>query len=187
MYNSYGPYDVETRAKYVEDKLKELYEDPFFVADSIKIMPLSDCLSVAYQNKIIASITIVDALWENTNQNDLATKYINIIKNVITKYKEQNSLKAVLIRLGELCLVLLIAFVLIWSINKLFRFLRRLIINSEHLYIKDISLFCFRNRAWYPENYRFSPRMGSYYLCTNTYYALCACISNYISSSARLR
>ena len=132
MYNSYGPYDVETRAKYVEDKLKELYEDPFFVADSIKIMPLSDCLSVAYQNKIIASITIVDALWENTNQNDLATKYINIIKNVITKYKEQNSLKAILIRLGELCLVLLIAFVLIWGINKLFRFLRRLIINSEH-------------------------------------------------------
>lgn len=140
MYNSYGPYDVETRAKYVENKLKELYEDPFFVADSIKIMPLSDCLSVAYQNKIIASITIVDALWENTNQNDLATKYINIIKNVITKYKEQNSLKAVLIRLGELCLVLLIAFVLIWGINKLFRFLRRLIINSEHRFLTGIKI-----------------------------------------------
>ena len=140
MYNSYGPYDVETRAKYVEDKLKELYEDPFFVADSIKIMPLSDCLSVAYQNKIIASITIVDVLWENTNQNDLATKYINIIKNIITKYKEQNSLKAVLIRLGELCLVLLIAFVLIWGINKLFRFLRRFIINSEHRFLIGIKI-----------------------------------------------
>ena len=65
----------------------------FFVADSIKIMPLSDCLSVAYENKIITGITIVDALWENTNQNDLATKYINIIKNVITKYKSKTASK----------------------------------------------------------------------------------------------
>ena len=30
LYSSYGPYDVDTRVKYIEDKLKEIYEDPFF-------------------------------------------------------------------------------------------------------------------------------------------------------------
>ena len=46
LYTSYGPYDIDTRVKYVEEKLKELYNDPYFVADSIKIKPAGDYLSV---------------------------------------------------------------------------------------------------------------------------------------------
>ena len=43
-------------------------------------------------------------------KTELAQRYANIIKNTIVKYKEQNSLKSVLIRLAELLLVLFIAF-----------------------------------------------------------------------------
>ena len=83
---------------------------------------------------------MVDAMWENTTQEDLASRYANAIKSTIVKYKEQNSLKSVMIRLGELLLVLLIAFVLVWGINRLFEFLRKVAINSEHRFLTGIRI-----------------------------------------------
>ncbi|WP_315100135.1 mechanosensitive ion channel family protein [Capnocytophaga sputigena] len=140
LYTSYGPYDIDTRVKYVEEKLKELYNDPYFVADSIKIKPTGDYLLVMYNEKIITRVTIVDALWENSSQTELAQRYANIIKNTILKYKEQNSLKSVLIRLAELLLVLFIAFILVWAINRLFDFLKKIALNSEHRFLTSIRI-----------------------------------------------
>ena len=140
LYTSYGPYDIDTRVKYVEEKLKELYNDPYFVADSIKIKPAGDYLSVMYNDKTITGVSIVDALWENSSQTELAQRYANIIKNTIVKYKEQNSLKSVLIRLAELLLVLFITFILVWAINRLFDFLKKITLNSEHRFLTSIRI-----------------------------------------------
>ena len=140
LYTSYGPYDIDTRVKYVEEKLKELYNDPYFVADSIKIKPAGDYLSVMYNDKTITGVSIVDALWENSSQTELAQRYANIIKNTIVKYKEQNSLKSVLIRLAELLLVLFITFILVWAINRLFDFLKKITLNSEHSFLTSIRI-----------------------------------------------
>lgn len=140
LYTSYRPYDIDTRVKYVEEKLKELYNDPYFVADSIKIKPAGDYLSVMYNDKTITGISMVDALWENSSQTELAQRYANIIKNTIVKYKEQNSLKSVLIRLAELLLVLFIAFILVWAINRLFDFLKKITLNSEHRFLTSIRI-----------------------------------------------
>ena len=140
LYTSYGPYDIDTRVKYVEEKLKELYNDPYFVADSIKIKPAGYYLSVMYNDKTITGVSIVDALWENSSQTELAQRYANIIKNTIVKYKEQNSLKSVLIRLAELLLVLFIAFILVWAINRLFDFLKKITLNSEHRFLTSIRI-----------------------------------------------
>ncbi|WP_424653526.1 mechanosensitive ion channel family protein [Capnocytophaga sputigena] len=140
LYTSYGPYDIDTRVKYVEEKLKELYNDPYFVADSIKIKPAGDYLSVMYNDKTITGVSMVDALWENSSQTELAQRYANIIKNTIVKYKEQNSLKSVLIRLAELLLVLFITFILVWAINRLFDFLKKITLNSEHRFLTSIRI-----------------------------------------------
>ena len=140
LYTSYGPYDIDTRVKYVEEKLKELYNDPYFVADSIKIKPAGDYLSVMYNDKTITGVSMVDALWEDSSQTELAQRYANIIKNTIVKYKEQNSLKSVLIRLAELLLVLFITFILVWAINRLFDFLKKITLNSEHRFLTSIRI-----------------------------------------------
>ena len=140
LYTSYGPYDIDTRVKYVEEKLEELYNGLYFVAASIKIKPAGDYLSVMYNDKTITGVSIVDALWENSSQTELAQRYANIIKNTIVKYKEQNSLKSVLIRLAELLLVLFITFILVWAINRLFDFLKKITLNSEHRFLTSIRI-----------------------------------------------
>lgn len=140
LYTSHGPYDIDTRVKYIEDKIQTLYDDPFFTPDSIQLKPLGEYLNIMYKKNSIAGITMVDAMWENTTQEDLASQYANAIKSSIVKYKEQNSLKSVMIRLGELLLVLLIAFVSVWGINRLFEFLRKVAINSEHRFLTGIRI-----------------------------------------------
>lgn len=140
LYTSHGPYDIDTRVKYIEDKIQTLYDDPFFTPDSIQLKPLGEYLNIMYKKNSIVGITMVDAMWENTTQEDLASRYANAIKSSIVKYKEQNSLKSVMIRLGELLLVLLIAFVLVWGINRLFEFLRKVAINSEHRFLTGIRI-----------------------------------------------
>lgn len=140
LYTSHGPYDIDTRVKYIEDKIQTLYDDPFFTPDSIQLKPLGEYLNIMYKKNSIVGITMVDAMWENITQEDLASRYANAIKSTIVKYKEQNSLKSVMIRLGELLLVLLIAFVLVWSINRLFEFLRKVAINSEHRFLTGIRI-----------------------------------------------
>ncbi len=140
LYTSYGPYDIDTRVKYIEDKIQTLYDDPFFTPDSIQLKPLGEYLNIMYKKNSITGITMVDAMWENTTQEDLASRYANAIKSTIVKYKEQNSLKSVMIRLGELLLVLLIAFVLVWGINRLFEFLKKVAINSEHRFLTGIRI-----------------------------------------------
>lgn len=140
IYTSYGPYDADVRVKNTQDRLNELYDDPFFIPDSVKVKPQGDYLGVVYKEKQIPSVSIVDALWENTTQPALANKYASTIKNTIVKYKEQNSLKNILIRLSELCLVLFIAFILVWGINWLFRFLRRLAVSSQGRFVSGIKV-----------------------------------------------
>lgn len=140
LYSSYGAYNIDTRVKYIEDKLKELYNDPLFITDSIKIKPLGDYLAITYKGKTIAGITAVDALWENSTQAELAQKYADVIKNTIAKYKDENSLKSILIRLGELLLVLFIAFVVVWAINQLFDSLKKIALNSEHHFLRGIRI-----------------------------------------------
>ena len=140
LYTSHGPYDIDTRVKYIEDKIQTLYDDPFFTPDSIQLKPLGEYLNIMYKKNSIVGITMVDAMWENTTQEDLASRYANAIKSSIVKYKEQNSLKSVMIRLGELLLVLLIAFVLVWGMNRLFEFLRKVAINSEHRFLTGIRI-----------------------------------------------
>ena len=135
LYSSYGLYDIDTRIKYIEDRLKSVYEDPFFAADSIKTAPMGEYIAVEYKNTPIIGVTMVDALWENTTQTDLAKRYAEIVKHNIVKYKEQNSLKNILIRLGELTLVLLLAFLLFFAIERLFHFLKNFISNSEHRFL----------------------------------------------------
>ena len=100
LYTSYGPYDIDTRVKYIEGKLNELYKDPSFIADSIKVKSSGDYLAVVYKDKIITGVTIVDALWEDSTQSELANRHSKIIRDIIVKYREQNSLKTIIIRIG---------------------------------------------------------------------------------------
>lgn len=140
LYASYAPYSIETRKKYVEEKIELLYKNPFFKADSIKVRNSGDYLSITYENDVISGITIADALWENSTPDDLASSQAQKIKDVIVKYRIQNSLKNKLLRIGEFILVIGFTIGIIWGINRFFNFLKNWSISSKRRFLKGIKI-----------------------------------------------
>ncbi|MDO4228610.1 MAG: mechanosensitive ion channel [Capnocytophaga sp.] len=140
IYTSYAPYSIETRKKYVEEKINDLYKNPFFNADSIKIKKSDDYINITYQKEIISGVTISDALWANTTAENLANKQAKKIKEVIAKYKVQNNLPNTLSRIGEFLLTIGISVGLIWFINYLFRYLKQWILSPKRRFLKGVKI-----------------------------------------------
>lgn len=140
LYASYAPYSIETRKKYIEEKMEILYKNPFFNADSVKIKKTGDYLSIAYENEIISGITLVDALWENTTPDDLAHSQAQKIRDVIVKHRVQNNLKNSLLRIGEFVLVIGFAIGMIWGINRFFNFLKNSALSSKRRFLRGIKI-----------------------------------------------
>lgn len=140
LYASYAPYSIETRKRYVEEKIEALYRNPFFNADSIKVKKTGDYLNIVYENDIISGVTIIDALWENSTPDDLANSQVQKIKNVIIKHRTQNNLKTNLLRIGEFILVIGFAVGIIWGINRFFNFLKNRAISSKRRFLGGIKI-----------------------------------------------
>lgn len=140
VYDAHALYSAETRVKHTEEKMELLYENPFFNPDSLTIRKTDDFISVVYKNEIIAGVTQVDALWANIPIEKLAQKQADSIKKTITKHKELNSWKNIFLRIGEFVLVISFTFLVIWTVNRFFRFLKSLCVNTQHRFLNGLKI-----------------------------------------------
>lgn len=140
IYTSLGPYDAQTRANNLEEKLQQLYKKPFFFSDSIKVENSNNFWNVTYQGENLSGITLTDALWTNTTPEELAKSQAHIIKEVIAKHRQQDSLKNNLFKIAELLLIIGIAILIVWGINRLFRFVKTILIRPENRFLNGIKI-----------------------------------------------
>lgn len=140
IYTSLGPYDAQARAGNLEEKLQLLYKKPFFFADSIKIKSSNGFLNITYQEENLSGITITDALWADTTPEKLADTQSKIIKESIVKHRQQNSLKNTLFKIAELLLIIAIAGLIVWAINKFFRFVKNILLTPKNRFLNGIKI-----------------------------------------------
>lgn len=140
IYAPYAPYGIDTRKRYVEEKMMVLYENPFFNPDSIKVKNLDEYVSITYQGDVISGVSMVDALWANTSPENLANEQAKKIKDVIVKYKTQNSLKNILLRIVEFLLIIAVTLGILLAINRFFRFLKNWSISPKRRFLKGIKI-----------------------------------------------
>lgn len=140
IYAPYAPYGIDTRKRYVEEKMMALYENPFFNPDSIKVKNLDEYVSITYQGDVISGVSMVDALWANTSPENLANEQAKKIKDVIVKYKTQNSLKNILLRIVEFLLIIAVTLGILLAINRFFRFLKNWSISPKRRFLKGIKI-----------------------------------------------
>lgn len=119
IYTKVGALKPQGRAQAISEKIKRLYDDDFFQADSIKVVDWENSLDITYQEIILMSVNDMDALWFDQSKEDLAKNYVTTIRNSIQYHKDENSLIKLLTRIGLVLLVVAIFCFLIWSINKL--------------------------------------------------------------------
>ncbi len=140
IYSSLGPYDAYTRAEKLEESLKLLYQKPFFFPDSILVKDSNGFLNITYHKEILSGVTITDALWANTTPKDLAEAHAKTIKEAVVKHRQQNSWKNNLFRIAELLVIIGLALLIVWVINRLFRVIKTAFLTNKNRLLNGIKI-----------------------------------------------
>jgi small-conductance mechanosensitive channel len=140
IYTSLGPYLPEERKQNIEGKLVKLYKKPFFFQDSIVLKNANGFINISYQNEIINGVSASDALWAGVSLDSLAKFQATTIKQAILKQREAHSLKNNLIRIGELLLIITFLIVIVWGINRIFRYLKTKLTDENRFLSKGIKI-----------------------------------------------
>lgn len=140
VYTKLGAFAPKARAIAIVDKIKTLEKDFFFKPDSLQTSESEQSIDLFYKDLIILSITDKDAIWMGTTKEELANNYKSKIKNAIEKYRDETSIKTILTEIGLAILVILIGWVIIYFVNRLFRWTKQKIHNAKGKYVNGIKI-----------------------------------------------
>ncbi|MDE7160000.1 MAG: mechanosensitive ion channel family protein [Muribaculaceae bacterium] len=145
LYAPFGAYSPEDRATRIADTIMKIAGAGRLSRDSVYTRENEEYVDIMYGDRILMSVTLQDALWQNTSQKKLAENYGRIIDAKIDYLRKENSFWQILRRAGLFVAVLVIQYLVFKLINYLFRRLRRRIIRFKQqrlkpLYIRDYEL-----------------------------------------------
>lgn len=140
IYSSLGPYSPEKRANDITVKLMSLYEDRNFNKDSIKVNEFLDLINISYGTNIITSVSLIDAMWVDMEQDSLALDMARIIGDKVAFFKEKNSFKNTIYKFGIFALIIVLAFSIIYLVGKVFRYILKRVIHSERAFLNGIKI-----------------------------------------------
>ena len=136
-----GSFSARERATAINLRIKKLYRDPFYTADSLKIIESENGYDILYKNEtLILSVTDLDALWLNKDNKLLAIDYLTKIKKEIANENKTNSLNNWLKRLGLVALIILGLGISIFFINKLVKRFTQFFSKNQEQYLNAFTI-----------------------------------------------
>ena len=146
VYNRIGGFTPRDRSIAISGRIREIGEGYDFSLDSFHIEKGFNTNEIFYGDKVVMSVLLSDALWNNQAVDSLAIFNLKKITNAISKYREVNSTPNRLKRLGWIILVLIFMGLLIFFISKIFKYTKKWLESHlengiNGLKIKDYTLF----------------------------------------------
>jgi len=138
VYAKMGSFSPKERADALNTRLMNLSKDYFFNGDSLKVIPGDLTTDIMFKENVIKSVSEMDAVWENSTREILAEKYRTIISVAIKKYKTENSWQSMVRDISLAALVIALFFVIIYSITRLFRWIKNKLENQKGNKIKGL-------------------------------------------------
>lgn len=133
VYNKVGSFSAESRAQAISDRIEKLYENAFFVADSLKIISSDVSLDIIYEKDfVIMAILDADAKSENMPATAVANRNLTAIKKAILFQNENNSLLPK--RLGLTALLILILGLILVFVGRFFNKARLYLSRNKEKY-----------------------------------------------------
>lgn len=123
IYSKLGSFSAKDRSDAITTRIKNLAAQFRFKGDTLTISEAETTVDLVYKESIIMSISENDALWNNTTKQELAKKYHRIISDAINNYLNETSTNTLAKEIGMALLVLIIMFILIFYLKKLFRWI----------------------------------------------------------------
>lgn len=139
LYTSFGSFSAQERAKATTVRINKLYHDDFFDPDSLLAVQGENSYDIVYQNdRVILSVSDLDALYQNKEPQQLENEYLQLIKGNLQAKRQANSLLHILERIGMVVLIIMGVFLVIWGINRLFAAVSRKVFLKRETYFKGI-------------------------------------------------
>ncbi|WP_295937698.1 hypothetical protein [uncultured Alistipes sp.] len=121
IYTNMGSFTPNERATLNSQKISKTAKLYSMKNDSLFIVDGVATSNIMYRETILASVTDTDALWMDTERQQLAKMYAQQIVSAIGAYKKSIGLLNVLKMIGLCALVLLVQFGLLKGVSVLFR------------------------------------------------------------------
>jgi small-conductance mechanosensitive channel len=151
IHSRIASYTAADRAANISKHIVKVYDDPFFSPDSLKITQTIEGAEITYNNDfVIMMVTNIDALYYNKEAFQLASEYLEIIKQSIVEERNTNSISNLLLRFGKVALIFAGLILLIFLINRLFRLISNLITSKREKYLKGLKIN--KIKLFSPEN-----------------------------------
>jgi small-conductance mechanosensitive channel len=140
IYAKIGSFSPKERAAAITGRIKVLGDNYAFSADSLKILPSENALDIVFGETTILSVTEDDALWTDISKHELAKGCVKIIGDEITRYRSETSFSTLAKEIGIAILVLAVLILLVYLMNKLFRWTASKIQSQHEKSIKGIKI-----------------------------------------------
>ena len=140
LYTKRGGYTPLQRAEMIDAAIMQLGKRFTLHPDSVYIESSDIVTDLMYGNKVIASFTDQDGLWEGRSRGQLATDKRKIVVQKLKELKEEHSLWQLGKRILYFVLVLAGQYLLFWLTGWLFRKLKVRIQKLKDTRLKPISI-----------------------------------------------
>jgi hypothetical protein len=140
LYTKRGGYTPLQRAEMIDATIMQLGKRFTLHPDSVYIESSDIVTDLMYGNKVIASFTDQDGLWEGRSREQLATDKRKIVVQKLKELKEEHSLWQLGKRILYFVLVLAGQYLLFWLTGWLFRKLKVRIQKLKDTRLKPISI-----------------------------------------------
>lgn len=140
FYAKRGGVSAHDRAENAVNLILKIGKDLSLKTDSVYLFTSEYQTDIMYGEKVILSVTDQDALWMNTDRDELAKQYRSAVHDKILSLKKEHSILQIAKRVGLFILVLVVQYFLFKLTNYLFRKLRRRIIWLKQNKLKSITI-----------------------------------------------
>lgn len=140
IYNRSGVFNASQRASEFTKRIIELEENFEPDYDSLAVVSSEQTSEIYFGDRIIVSVSEMDALWNDTSRDELSDTYLRIITGAIQKHREETGW---LILLKQIFLALLVIFIQYWLIKLGYKYFGKLdlfIADQKDKRIKSISI-----------------------------------------------
>lgn len=144
---SFGAFTPEQRARGLAERLDRLVSETGFEPDSILSSPVGDDHYITYKGHILMVISALDSLGSGMSSAQLAEQTANTLRQKLNDYKIRFSAETILKNIAYTALIVVVLALIIWILNRLFRWLFRWLEKNKERIFRSIKL----------QNYEFLP------------------------------
>lgn len=138
LYANRGGYTATERAAMAADMMLKCSKDKSLRNDTLRTLDNESYTDIMYGDKVIVTVSDLDALWQGTTRQELAESYIPVLTARMQSLRKGHTFLQIFMRVALFVLVIVAQYILFRLTNRLFRRLRRVIIRFKQQRLKPV-------------------------------------------------